>query len=67
MQLVAVELESLDKLLHGPFRLEGEKREAECNVSPLAGVVDEEEALAELLDDVLRLLLLRAGEDLARA
>ena len=77
VQLVAVELEPLDELLDGALGLEGEQGETEGDVAPLAGVFGEAEPLAELLDDVLCLLLLeecgamtvrpRAGGMLARA
>ena len=59
VELVAVELQALDQPLHGLLRLEGEEAEAERDVPPLPRVVREPEALAELLHDVLRLLLLR--------
>lgn len=59
VQLVAVELEALDELLDGPLRLERQQREAERDVAPLARLVRQPEPLAQLLDDVLRLLLLQ--------
>lgn len=58
MQLVAVELESFYELLHGPFRLERQKRHAERDVPPLTRVISEMETLTKLLDDILGLFFL---------
>jgi hypothetical protein len=38
MKFVTVELQPFDQFLHGSFRLEREKRQAEGNVSPLPGI-----------------------------
>ena len=61
MQLVPVILQALDELLDGPLRFEREERETKGNVSPLARVFGQSEALAELFDDVFRLFFLGIG------
>lgn len=58
MQLVAIERQALDELLHRAFRLERKQRQAERDVAPLPRVLGEAEALAELLDDALCLFFL---------
>ena len=58
VQLVAVEGQALDELLHRALGLEWQKRQTERNVAPLARVLAEPEALTELLDDTFRLLFL---------
>ena len=58
MQLIAVELEPLNKFLDRPLRLERKEGETERDVPPLSWVLAEPEALAELLDDGLGLLFL---------
>jgi hypothetical protein len=58
VQLVAVERQALDELLHRAFRLEWKQRQAECDVAPLPRVLGEAEALAKLLDDALCLFFL---------
>lgn len=58
VQLVSVERQALDELLHRAFRLERKQRQAERDVAPLPRVIGEAEALAELLDDALCLFFL---------
>jgi hypothetical protein len=58
VQLVAVERQALDKLFHRALRFERKERQAERDVAPLPRVLGEAEALAELLDDALRLFFL---------
>lgn len=58
MELVTVELETLDELLHRPFRLERQQRQAVRDIPPLSRLFRESEPLAELLDDILCLFLL---------
>ena len=58
VQLIAVELESFYELLHGPFRFERQKRQAERDVPPLTRVIGKMEALTKLLDDILGLFFL---------
>lgn len=58
MQLVPVKRQALDQLLERPLRLERQEREAIGNVPPLARVVGQSEALAELVDDVFSLFFL---------
>jgi hypothetical protein len=59
VQLVAIKLQPLNQLLHRPFRLEGQQRETERNVPPLARLLRKMEPLAQLLDNALRLFFLR--------
>ena len=61
MQLVAVELQTLDELLDRAVGLEGEQRQAERDVAPLSRVFREPESLAELLHNVLGLFFLQNG------
>jgi hypothetical protein len=65
VQLVAVELEPFDEPLDGSFRFERQKGHAERDVSPLTRVIGKVEALAELLDDILGLFFLCAGQHIA--
>jgi len=58
VELVLVEGDTLDKLLDGRVAVEGEERQAEGNVAPLARLVGRLEALAQLLHDRLGLPLL---------
>jgi hypothetical protein len=58
VQLVAVKGQALDELLHRALRFERKERQAERNVAPLARVLRQSEALAELFDDALRLFFL---------
>ena len=46
VELVAVELEALDKPLDGPVRLVQEERETIGDVAPLPGILGESETLA---------------------
>jgi hypothetical protein len=62
VELVSVELQPLNKLLDGAFRLEWEKRETKRDVSPLPWVLRESESLAQLFDNVFGLLFLRHNE-----
>jgi hypothetical protein len=58
VQLIAVERHALDEFLHRALRFERKERQAERDVAPLARVLREPEALAELFDDALCLLFL---------
>ena len=58
VQLVAVQRQALDELLHRALRFKRKQRQAERNVAPLTRVLREAEALTELVDNAFCLFFL---------